>query len=178
MIPWETVAACCKAPAANVQAHWPIIYAGLADLGIAQTPVQVAAAATVAIETAGTFKPIREYASGAAYDTGKLAARLGNTPEADGDGQRYKGRGFLQITGRANYAAYGAKLGLDLVADPDKALEPTVSARILALYFRERGVDEAALRRDWPRVRKLVNGGYNHYPEFKVVVDRLLKAVA
>lgn len=178
MLPWEAVAQATRSPVQAVMLHWPVLYDALLAEGIAQTPVQIAAAATVAIETAGTFKPIREYASGAAYDTGKLAARLGNTPEADGDGQRYKGRGFLQITGTANYKAYGARLGIDLLADPDQALDPHVSARILALYFRDRGVDQAAMRGDWPGVRKLVNGGYNHYAEFKLVVDRLQKAVA
>lgn len=178
MIPWETVQAATRCPGQSVMLHWPLIHDALAALSIAQTPVQIAAAATVAIETAGTFKPIREYASGKAYDTGRLAARLGNTPEADGDGQLYKGRGFIQLTGRANYADYGAALGINLLGDPDLALDPHVSARILARYFRTVGVDQVALRGEWPQVRKKINGGFNHYAEFKVVVDRLLKAGA
>lgn len=173
---WNDVAAATRCNPQSVLLHWPVIVAELERVGIGQTLVQVAAAATVAIETAGTFKPIREYASGKAYDVGKLAQRLGNTPEDDGDGERYKGRGFIQITGTTNYRTYGERLGVDLLGNPDLALDPIIAARILALYFRDRGVDDAALRKDWPRVRKLVNGGYNHYEPFKLAVDRLLKA--
>lgn len=58
--------------------------------------------ANFAHETMG-FSKLREMASGTAYDTGKKAVQLGNTPEADGDGQFYKGRGGFQVTGKENY---------------------------------------------------------------------------
>lgn len=65
------------------------------------------------------------------YDTGPLAAALGNTPEADGDGILYAGRGLVQLTGRRNYENAGKMLGLDLMTNPDLALEPSNAARIL-----------------------------------------------
>ena len=65
------------------------------------------------------------------YDTGALAKALGNTPQADGDGIKYAGRGLVQLTGRTNYENAGKALGLDLLAHPDKALEPDVATRIL-----------------------------------------------
>lgn len=62
----------------------------------------------------GSLRYTEEIASGASYDTGRLAAALGNTPQKDGDGQRYKGRGLIQITGRTNYKLYGAAIGKDM----------------------------------------------------------------
>ncbi len=90
--------------------------------------------ATAAHETDQTMQPITEYGGRKyfeKYDTGKLAKALGNTPEADGDGYLFRGRGYVQLTGRANYVKAGAALGLDLLHKPDLALQPTVAALIL-----------------------------------------------
>jgi len=90
--------------------------------------------ATARHETADTMQPITEYGGRKyfdKYDTGKLAKALGNTPDKDGDGYLYRGRGYVQITGRANYDKAGDKLGIDLIGNPDAALNPTVAARIL-----------------------------------------------
>ena len=80
------------------------------------------------------FLPIREKGGNkylSKYDTGRLARILGNTPEADGDGILYAGRGFVQLTGRTNYGNAGAELGLDLLNYPDLALDIPTAARIL-----------------------------------------------
>ena len=87
-------------------------------------------------ETAYTMQPIKEYGSYkylSKYDTGKLAARLGNTPEADGDGVLYAGRGHVMITGLDNYKRFSKLLGIDLVKYPDLALDPVISAKILTI---------------------------------------------
>lgn len=82
--------------------------------------------ATVFHETAHTMQPIREYASGKAYERRK---DLGNLKP--GDGVRYKGRGYIQITGRFNYTKFTNRYGIDLVGNPDLALQPSIAVRIL-----------------------------------------------
>lgn len=119
--------------------------------------------ATVKHETADTMQPITEYGGRkyfSKYDTGKLAKQLGNTPEADGDGFLYRGRGYVQITGRANYAKAGLALGLDLLRNPDLALQPTIAAKILVRgcvegWFTGKRLADYADYRD---MRRVVNG--------------------
>jgi len=109
----------------------------------------------------GRLRYNKELASGAAYDTGRLAERLGNTPEADGDGQRYKGRGPIQITGTDNYIACGAALGLDLIANPELLETAEYGCAAAAWFFSDRGCIEAADAGDFRKVTKIINGGYN-----------------
>lgn len=91
---------------------------------------------TAWLETAYTMLPIKEYGSYkylSKYDTGKLARILGNTPEADGDGILYAGRGYVMITGKTNYRTFSLLLDLDLLKYPDLALEPSTAAKILVM---------------------------------------------
>lgn len=95
---------------------------------------QAAFLAQVAHESMG-FQRLREIASGAAYDVGRLAERLGNTPEDDGDGERYRGRGLMQITGRRNYGNCGKALGLPLLEQPELLEEPLNAARSAGWFW-------------------------------------------
>lgn len=95
------------------------------------------------------LKPIRERGNGDGpdadkwddylqkYDTGSLAAALGNTPQADGDGVKYAGRGLVQITGVTNYERAGDALGVNLIGNPDLALEPANAVAILVWGMRK-----------------------------------------
>lgn len=102
------------------------------------------------------------------YDTGPLAKALGNTPEADGDGILYAGRGLVQLTGRRNYENAGKMLGVDLLRQPDLALLPENAARIL-VWGMEGGKFTGKGLRDYlpgprgslaqfKRARRIING--------------------
>lgn len=121
--------------------------------------------ATAFHETAKTMQPITEYGPRSyfsKYDTGRLASALGNTPQADGDGYTYRGRGYVQITGRRNYAKASEALGVDFVGNPDLALRPDYAARILVLgcsegWFTGRKLEDY-LPGDYVGARRVVNG--------------------
>lgn len=111
--------------------------------------------AQIVHESAG-LQTTEEFASGAAYE-GRVD--LGNTVR--GDGKRYKGRGVLQLTGRANYRRYGKILGLDLEGQPHIAAEPLVSLRIACVYWRDRNINPLCDADDLVAVTRKVNGGTN-----------------
>lgn len=111
--------------------------------------------AQLAHESAG-FKTTTEYASGAAYNG---RADLGNTQP--GDGVRYKGRGLIQLTGRANYRAMGRVLGQDFENNPELAAQFPWAALTAAVYWKNRNINAAADKDDLQRVTRLINGGLN-----------------
>ena len=164
------IAHVCKARLIDVEANWPCILNALDCAGIRTDLVEIAVSATVAVETAHLFRPIDEF-GGEAYWTRMYEHRkdLGNI--MPGDGALFHGRGYIQITGRANYRDYG------LEEAPEVALQPDRAADILADYFRDRGVAKAANRSDWRDVRRRVNGGFNGWEEFKRCVEELLPTI-
>ena len=84
---------------------------------------------------------------------------LGNTQA--GDGFRYRGRGAMQLTGRANYHQYGKKLRLDLEGNPDSASQPEVAFRIAGRYWADHGLNALADVGDFLGITKKINGGIN-----------------
>lgn len=111
--------------------------------------------AQIAHESAG-FKTTTEYASGKAYEGRK---DLGNVQR--GDGVRFKGRGLIQITGRANYAAMGKALGQDFIKNPTEAADFPWAALTAAVYWNKRLINRYADKNDVRAVTRAVNGGYN-----------------
>ncbi len=87
------------------------------------------------------------------------SGRMGNGSAGSGDGWRYRGRGLIQITGRANYEASGAALGLDLILNPERLEEPYYAALSAAEWWRRHGCNSLADTGDMAAVTRRVNGG-------------------
>ncbi|MEG8235923.1 glycoside hydrolase family 19 protein [Pseudomonas orientalis] len=97
------------------------------------------------------------------YDTGTLATRLGNTPEADGDGQKYRGRGLIQITGRRNYLACSQALFGDarLLLQPQLLEQPQWACESAAWFWHSNGLNELADKDQFTTITRRINGGLN-----------------
>ncbi|HBP6281441.1 TPA: glycoside hydrolase family 19 protein [Pseudomonas aeruginosa] len=89
------------------------------------------------------------------------ASRNGNGDEASGDGWRYRGRGLLQITGRKNYRAAGAGLGLPLEAEPELLEQPEHAARSSAWWWAAHGLNGLADLGSFALITRTINGGMN-----------------
>jgi hypothetical protein len=162
-------------PLANIRNNLPHVLAGLRSYGLADRDMLLMALATIRAETEG-FAPIDEMKS--KYNTDKapfdlyepgtpIGKRLGNTQA--GDGALFKGRGFIQLTGRDNYTRIGTQMGIDLVAQPAQANQPRIAGLILAQFLanKEDAIRAAAAADDLVLARKLVNGGSHGLDRFR-----------
>jgi len=129
---------------------------GLIKYGIT-SPLQMAHFIAQVGHESMSFLYTEEIASGAAYEGRQ---DLGNTQP--GDGKRYKGRGLIQLTGRANYAAYSRYAGVNYVAEPERvSTDPVVAVDVACWFWHDRGVGALAEQDDVKAVTKRINGGYN-----------------
>ncbi len=135
--------------------YLPFLNQAMAEQGITTEPRKEMFLAQLAHESGG-LRYMEEIASGAAYEGRK---DLGNTQP--GDGRRYKGRGPIQLTGRANYREVGKALGLDLERHPEIAARPEVGFRIAAYFWKSRGLNALADQGNFREVTRRINGGYN-----------------
>lgn len=145
--------------------------AAMCEFGI-DTPMRQAAFLAQLAHESGSLRYVRELASGDAYDTGRLAQRLGNTPEADGDGQRYKGRGLIQITGTDNYRDCGLALGIDLLAHPELLEQPDLACRSAGWFWQSRGLNPLADVGAFRAITRVINGGFNGYDDRLAYYER------
>lgn len=166
---------------ANVRTYWPPVAEALREARLESPMIVAYALATIAAESAG-FEPLTEFKSKyntrrRPYDRYEGRRDLGNTES--GDGARFCGRGFIQLTGRANYARYGDRLYVDLLGNPELANDPVVAARILALFIadREARILSALQAQDWARARKAVNGGTHGMSRFLPAYQTIMRVL-
>jgi putative chitinase len=132
------------------------VLASILDVYQINTPLRIANFLGQTCEESAGFRTTEEFASGQEYEGRK---DLGNTEP--GDGPRYKGRGLLQLTGRANYREYGKALGLDIENNPALAAQPAISLKIACEYWKLRNINAACDQDDILTVTRKVNGGLN-----------------
>ncbi len=92
------------------------------------------------------------------YDT---RVDLGNTPELDGDGYKYRGRGWIQLTGKTNYRLLGAEFGLDFLNNPDLVAKEPYDSLAAGWYWNRRNLNSFADIDDIQTITKKINGGFN-----------------
>lgn len=157
---------------ANIETNLPIVLNALIAEALADKSMVLMALSTIRAETA-SFAPIPEQVNqfntapgGPPFGLYDNLASLGNTQP--GDGARFKGRGFVQLTGRANYTTYGPTISRDLIADPDLACDPVIAATLLAAFINAHApaIRAALAAADLARARRLVNGGTHGLADF------------
>ncbi len=162
------------APRANVEQHLPWVLNALVTPQLADKAMIAMALSTIRAET-GAFLPISEGKSqyntspgGHDFDLYDNRQDLGN--QGAPDGAVFKGRGFIQLTGRANYAQHSAAIGLGdgLVRNPELANDPEIAARLLASFLKahETRIRASLNTGDLAGARRAVNGGTYGLDEF------------
>ena len=161
-------------PLDNIKKNLPFVLKALVVEELADKSMVLMALATIRAETEG-FEPISEFQSrfntspgGHPFDLYDHRTDLGN--QGSPDGERFKGRGFIQLTGRSNYQNLGGAIGLGstLIENPDLANEPEIAAKLLAKFLgeKETRIKEALLDGNLSTARRLVNGGRHGIERF------------
>jgi peptidoglycan hydrolase-like protein with peptidoglycan-binding domain len=161
-------------PIANIQENLPFVLTALNNAGLGDKDMVLMALATIRAET-GNFTPLSEFKSKfntapggppfGLYDNRKDLGNLGPP-----DGANFKGRGYIQLTGRSNYQIHGAAIGLgnQLIENPGLANQPDIAAQLLASFLKSKApqIRAALANNDLKTARRLVNGGSHGLAEF------------
>lgn len=161
-------------PLSNIQTNLPFVMTAMAAAGLGDKNMVLMALATIRAET-GNFTPLSEFQSkfntapgGPPFGLYDNRKDLGN--QGPPDGSSFKGRGYIQLTGRSNYQVHGAAIGMgnQLVTNPALANQPDIAAKLLASFLKskESRIRTALAQNDLKTARKLVNGGSHGLQEF------------
>jgi putative chitinase len=170
-------------PIGNIKANLPPVLDALVSAELPDKAMVLMALGTIRAETE-SFLPISEgqsrfnsSPSGHPFDLYDNRQDLGNTGAPDG--ANFRGRGFVQLTGRANYTRYAGEIGVDLVTNPELANDPQVAAKLLARFLgdREDRIREALAGDDLATARRLVNGGSNGLDRFTDAFNRGMQLI-
>ncbi len=137
----------------------PIIDAAAPDFDI-NTPQRMAAFLAQVLHESGLFRWLVEI-WGPTDAQARYEGRTDLGNNTPGDGYKFRGRGLIQITGRANYMAASLALATDFVSSPELLGEPDMAVRSAMWFWRSRGLNELADAGDFERITRRINGGLN-----------------
>lgn len=141
------------------------------------TQLRIAAFIAQIGHESGQLRYVREIWGPTAQQAGyEGRADLGNTVK--GDGSKYRGRGLIQITGRANYEACGEALGLDLISRPELLEQPQHAAMSAAWFWSTKGLNTLADKGDFVKITSRVNGGIKGLEDRKRLYAQAQKVLA
>ncbi|NVZ45539.1 glycoside hydrolase family 19 protein [Pseudomonas tolaasii] len=140
-------------------------------------PLRVAAFIAQTGHESGQLRWVREIWGPTAQQLGyEGRADLGNTVK--GDGSKFRGRGLIQVTGRANYVACGEALGLDLIGKPELLELPQHAAMSAAWFWSTRGLNTLADQKDFAKITRRINGGLNGQADRQALYEKALQVLA
>ncbi|WP_431699834.1 glycoside hydrolase family 19 protein [Pseudomonas sp. BR20] len=154
----------------------PALNMAMNRYGIVGTARAAAFIAQVGHES-GQLRYVREIWGPTAQQAGYEGREdLGNT--VPGDGSKYRGRGLIQITGRANYAACGEALGLDLISKPELLELPQNAAMSATWFWSTKGLNALADQGEFVKITRRINGGINGLADRQALYGKALEVLA
>jgi putative chitinase len=105
------------------------------------------------------------------------ANRMGNGPTASGEGWKFRGRGYIQLTGKDNYTKCGKDIGVDLVATPEYLETPKGAVASAIWFWNMRKLSDLADEGDMMTITKKINGGTHGLSERLAYYDRALEVL-
>lgn len=154
----------------------PVLNAAMGKYGIV-TKLRIAAFIAQVGHESGQLRYVREIWGPTAQQAGyEGRVDLGNN--VPGDGFKYRGRGLIQITGRANNAACGEALGLDLINQPTLLEQPQYAAMSAAWFWSTKGLNTLADQGEFVKITRRINGGLNGLADRQALYEKALKVLA
>ena len=141
------------------------------------TPLRIAAFIAQVGHESGQLRYVREIWGPTPQQLGYEGRKdLGNT--VPGDGSKYRGRGLIQITGRANYAECAEALGLDLISHPELLELAQYAAMSAAWFWGKTGLNTLADKSEFVTITRRINGGTNGLADRQALYARALEVLA
>jgi putative chitinase len=166
---FQELAQCTGARIDRAKTFLPFIEAAMDEFDINTPARQASFLSQVGHESGGLHWLVEIWGPNIAQQNYEGRRDLGNYNT--GDGYKFRGRGLLQITGRANYQQTGDALGINLISNPEQLGTPELAARSAAWFWKTHGLNELADAGDQTLVTRRINGGVNGLAERLALFD-------